>query len=69
MKDKSGDSLIFSRILGHSEIPRSHKWQESEECWVCEKYRYTVILISKTIAENCFIKPADRDRKILITKI
>lgn len=29
MKGQAGDNLIFSRVLGHAEIPRSHKWQES----------------------------------------
>jgi hypothetical protein len=34
-KEIPGETLIFSRILGHLEIPRSHKWQESQECWIC----------------------------------
>ncbi len=50
VKGDPGDTLIFSRILGHFEIPHSHKWQETSICWICERYRYTVILVSKTIA-------------------
>jgi hypothetical protein len=46
----SSDKLIFSRILGHFEIPQSHNWIESRDCWVCEKHTYTLILASKSIA-------------------
>jgi hypothetical protein len=69
MKGQPGDNLIFSRILGHSEIPRSHKWQETHECWVCEKYRYSVMIISKSIADSFFIKPSQRDRELFMNKI
>jgi len=36
------ERLIFSRVLGHFEIPRSHKWIEANECWLCEKHSNTV---------------------------
>ena len=34
-KADPGETLIFSRILGHFEIPHSYMWQESSNCWIC----------------------------------
>jgi hypothetical protein len=60
---------VFSRILGHFEIPRSQKWVETSECWVCEKHTYSVILVSKTIAKSFFVKPKMKDRNQFLLKI
>ena len=65
MKGNPGERLIFSRVLGHFEIPRSYRWQESSDCWLCDKHRYTVIVASKTIAENFFAKPVSSKEKQL----
>lgn len=54
-KTSPGEAFIFQRILGHFEIPHSYKWQESSTCWICERCRYTVILMSKKIADTFFI--------------
>ncbi|CDW82841.1 UNKNOWN [Stylonychia lemnae] len=65
-----GERLIFSRILGHFEIPKSYKWQESTDCWLCEKYRYTVIVASKSLARQNFKKPiSTKEKKIYSQKI
>eukprot|EP00347_Sterkiella_histriomuscorum_P021600 403333417 len=68
MKGTPGERLIFSRILGHFEIPKSYKWHESSECWICEKHRYTVIVASNSIAQACFKKPVSEKEKTLFTQ-
>lgn len=68
-KADPGETLIFSRILGHFEIPHSYKWQESSHCWICQRYRYSVILVSKTIADTFFIQPRNKDKKTFLDKI
>lgn len=30
--------MVFSRILGHDDIPGSAEWIESCECWICNKW-------------------------------
>ena len=69
MKGTPGERLVFSRILGHLEIPRSHKWQESSDCWICDKHRYTVIVASKILAEHHFMKPRGKEREHYVEKI
>ena len=46
--------LIYTRVLGHFEIPGSHRWIESHECWYCENHTYTLILSSKSICDKFF---------------
>lgn len=61
-----GERFIFSRVLGHFEMPRSHKWQESVNCWVCENHTYTIIIVSKSIAKTYFVKPKRKDREAFL---
>lgn len=68
-KGNPGERLVFSRILGHFEIPRSHKWVESSNCWVCEKHTYTVVFASETIAKNYFVKPYHKDKENFVKKV
>ena len=35
--------VIFSRILGHDEIEQGQYWQDSTQCWVCQKWNKIVI--------------------------
>ena len=69
MRGQPGERLIFSRILGHFEIPRSYKWQEASECWICERHRYTVMIMSKSIAQQYYLKPSQTEEKFLLLKI
>ena len=47
------DKLIFQRWLGHkNDIPGSGQWEMNEgsrECWVCEKWVYSLIIWNKQI--------------------
>jgi hypothetical protein len=36
---------------------------------MCDKYNYTVVVISKTIADEYFVKPRQKDRELFISKI
>jgi hypothetical protein len=60
-KDVRADELIYSRVLGHFEMPQSHKWVESEHCWICEKHVHTVVFSSKSICEQLYTKPRNKD--------
>lgn len=57
------ESLVYSRVLGHFEMPHSHRWSEAPSCWICEKHAYTVILASKSICEDFYEKPMGKDCK------
>ena len=35
--------LILSKQLGHPEIPNSKHWKISNECYQCEKWKYSII--------------------------
>ena len=47
IKETIDDRIIFTRILGHIEIKESHIWQLNQKCWVCDKWKYTVIIVNK----------------------
>ena len=53
---------MYTRILGHFEMPQSHRWIETQECWYCEKHSYTLMICSKTICDKHYIKPRTKDR-------
>ena len=36
------DELIISRILGHPEIADSDRWMVSRNCYICERWKYTI---------------------------
>lgn len=69
MKGHPGERLVFSRILGHLEIPRAHMWQESSDCWICDRHRYTLLAVSKSIAQQHMIKPKGKEKDQYIQKI
>ena len=58
------DQLVYTRILGHFEMPKSHRWVESQDCWFCQNYSYSILLVSKSICENFFMKPKKNDREM-----
>ena len=37
------EPLILRKQLGHPEIHNSKHWKISNECWMCDKWRYTYI--------------------------
>lgn len=67
--EDAGEKLVYQRFLGHFEIPKSYKWLESETCWQCEKYGYTLVICSKSICERFFTQPRIREKKAYISKI
>lgn len=56
------DCVILSRILGHPEIANSAQWKLSDKCWVCEKWKYTLLFYdersgsTKTIQDRAFVR-------------
>ncbi|CDW71199.1 UNKNOWN [Stylonychia lemnae] len=53
------DQYIFSRILGHLEIQNAHKWVERDECWICNKWQYVLIIWSEGVSDLLYEhKPA-----------
>lgn len=41
--EELGRPLILHKVLGHQEILNSKRWKASNECWMCEKWRYSCI--------------------------
>jgi len=69
LQGNPGERLIFSRVLGHFELPKAHKWIESSDCWVCSRHMYTVMVVSKSIAHSFFVRPKRKDRENFLSKI
>ena len=44
------DQYIFSRYLGHLEIKNGHKWVERDECWICNKWQYVLVVWSEGVS-------------------
>lgn len=63
------DKLIFTRVLGHFEMPHSHRWAETKHCWYCEHHVYTLVLASKQICSRFMVRPHGKDKKRLREKI
>ncbi len=34
----SKGEMIFTRILGHEDVPGAADWVDSSECWICDKW-------------------------------
>jgi len=34
---------ILSKQLGHPEIVNAKKWKQMSECWMCDKWRYSIV--------------------------
>ena len=51
--DKS-DSISFERNLGNPEMLMGHRWRErsSEDCQICSKLTFTVIVWNKKLSER-----------------
>lgn len=63
------EALVYSRILGHFEMPHSHRWVESQECWLCGNHAYTLILASKSICQRYCAKPTTQEKDDCIARI
>jgi len=55
-KEMKDDKLIYTRILGHFEMPHSWRWKETTTCWFCENHQYTLVLASKSICKKFMAK-------------
>ena len=67
--DVKEQKFIFTRILGHFEMPRSHRWIETNTCYYCENHQYTLVLASKSLCKKYMIKPSDEERKEFVDRI
>ena len=68
-KEIRDDKIIFTRILGHYEMPHSHRWAETTQCWYCQKHIYSLFIFSKSICEKFCHRPLLQDRKKYQKKI
>ena len=41
---ESDDQFILTRVLKHPEMPGGDQWQISKECYICERWTYTLFL-------------------------
>lgn len=53
---------MFSRILGHDDIPGSGEWIESSECWICNKWAKETITFDLRRIAFKEILPASPDK-------
>lgn len=44
--------LILTKLLGHPEITNSKHWKISNECWMCDKWRYTMIFWNTSLGRE-----------------
>jgi len=53
LEDVEEDRIVYQRILGHPEIPDSHRWVENfaPHCHICGKHTYTIFVWNKRVAE------------------
>jgi len=69
----SQQPIILSRILGHHELifnerkeKSTHfdknaagKWTLSSNCWICEKFRYSMIVYNRDLASKHYVEITD----------
>ena len=36
--------FILTRVLGHPEMPGAEQWQIGKECYICDRWNYTLFL-------------------------
>ena len=69
---QASDRIVFQRFLGHFEILNGFRWHEVdiEECFICEKWSYSLFLWDKKLARNCYksVKRSDFYRKYRLLK-
>jgi len=68
-KEINDDKLIYTRVLGHFEMPGSHRWAETNTCWFCENHVYTLVLASKSVCSKHFLKPRGDEKRSVLKKI
>ena len=42
------ECVVLSRVLGHPEIVNSSHWKVADQCWVCQKWKYTLVFFDRT---------------------
>jgi len=50
------DCLVLSRVLGHPEIANSMNWRVSDSCWICQKWKYTLVFFDETTCEHRLVQ-------------
>jgi hypothetical protein len=53
------DRIVFYRHLGHFEIQDGNMWKMDTGCWICDKWKYSVVICNPRTIEGSF-RPADQ---------
>jgi hypothetical protein len=53
------DRIVFYRHLGHFEIQDGNIWKVDTGCWICNKWKYSVVICNPSTIEGSF-RPADQ---------
>ena len=61
--------LIYTRFLGHFEMPGQYRWAEASSCFDCERHNYTVFVVSRSLCDQFFAAPTAGERKFLKQRI
>jgi len=67
--DTIEDWFILVWILGHPEIQDSQSWKSSNNCWICEKWWYTVVVTSIYLLIKEFLWGKEFDQDFYNAKI
>ena len=46
--------FIFTRILGHYEVVGGHKWVERKVCYICQNWKYLIVIWSELLQDNFY---------------
>jgi len=49
------DRIVFQRFLGHLEILGGHRWQESTNCFMCQKWAYSIFVCDPKLSSDPFL--------------
>jgi len=55
------DRIVFYRFLGHLEIKGGHMWKMGSRCWLCEKWKYTCVVVNPITLSSNFQSASEFD--------
>ena len=58
------NEIIFTRVLGHAEIEEGAYWQDSTQCWLCQKWSKALITYHKDEDRKFFAQKLDQLEKV-----
>lgn len=63
------DRIVFYRFLGHLEIKNGQKWKLDTRCWICDKWKYSWLIVNPLASHTHFKASEDIDTSYYFQKI